>query len=141
MATKAIPGFDGQVLISNDGGSTFNKIGELRDMTLNVEDELIDATSHDSGAWRESINGLRNFSISAEELYIRTDAGQSNAFTAITAKTLLKIQFRVKDLAGEDQYEGAVRVGTFEQTAPNDDAASSSLEFTGTGALTLVAVA
>jgi len=141
MATAAILGFDAQVYVSNDGGTTYLKFAEAREMTLNVEDELIDATSHDSAAWREFINGLRNWTVDLEGLYISTDATQNNIFTAITAKTLLKVQFRVKDTSGEDQFSGDVRVSTFVPTMPNDDAAASTVNLQGTGALTKGSVA
>ncbi|RLB94227.1 MAG: hypothetical protein DRH26_01760 [Deltaproteobacteria bacterium] len=134
--TSAIPGFDGQIYISTDGGSNYSKIAEIRDMTLTVENEIIDATSHDSGGWREYIAGLKNWKLSGGNLYIAADAGQVKAFTALTGDTKVRVQFNPKDTTGLDQYWGDAYVNSQELNAPNDDAADMSYEITGTGAIT-----
>ena len=135
MATSAIPGFDGQVLISDDAGVTFNKLGELRDMTINIEAELIDATSHDSGGWREFIAGLKNWTISHEGLYIQTNVGQADARKALLNDTKIKVRFRPKDLATKIQFSGDAFMSSEEQANPNDDASTFATEIQGTGPL------
>jgi TP901-1 family phage major tail protein len=139
--TNAIPGFDGQVYISDDGGTTYNKIGELREMELSLEDELIDATSHDSGGWRENINGLNNWNITADALYIQNNVAQKDIFDALTGAVLLKVQFRPKDSVGLDQFFGDCRVSSWSQADPNDDAATAAIELQGCGDLTRGAIA
>ena len=135
MSTSAIPGFNGQVFISIDGGTNYKKLGELRDMTINIEAELIDATSHDSGGWREFIAGLKNWSISHEGLFIETNVGQADARSALLNDTALKVRFRPKDLATKVQFSGDAFMSSEEQANPNDDASTFSTEIQGTGPL------
>ena len=37
MSTQAIPGYSGRVYVSDDGGSNYVEVGELRDVELSPE--------------------------------------------------------------------------------------------------------
>lgn len=136
MATAAIPGFVGQVFISDAGSPADNKIGELREMTLTLEHEAIDATSHDSNRWREFIDGLRSWSISVEALYVDGDAGQDDILAILLGDQDAFVDFRPEgSVAGDVSLSGIIKVTSYEQSGPNDDAAAVSLEFQGSGPL------
>ncbi len=137
MPTAAIAGFVGEVFISDAGAPADNKIGELREMTLTLEHEAIDATSHDSARWREFIDGLRSWSVSAEALYVDGDAGQDDILAILLGDQNAAISFRPEgSTVGDAEFSGVVKVTSFELTGPNDDAAAVSIEAQGTGALT-----
>ena len=139
--SSAIPGFDADIFISDDGGSTFNKIGELREVTLNVEGEPIDVSSHDTAPWREFITGLKQFTASAEGLYISADVGQDAVLTALLDDVDIKIQFNPKAGTGLPRFDGDGLITSWELSGPNDDAAAVSIEIQGNGALSEVAQA
>lgn len=136
MATQAIAGYNALMYISTDGGTTYNKVGELKDVTLTVERETIDATSHDSGGWKENIAGLGSWSASAEALYVDADAGQDAVYNALVNGTLAKFRFLPKTGTGLEKFEGDGRIVSWELAGPNDDAAAVSIEIEGSGALT-----
>lgn len=134
--TQAIPGYDGQIYVSDDGGSNYIKIGEIRDMTLNVENEDFDATSHDSNGWRERIYGLRNWGLSGGNVYVYNNPGQVSLIDALIGAVNVKVKFRPKDSSSLPQYTGDAVMSTTELNAPTDDIADSSFEILGTAAIT-----
>lgn len=135
MATLALPGFNAKLAVSTDGGSIYNDIGELRDVTVTVEADEIDATSKDSAGWREFIQGLKQWGGSAEGLYLQANVGQDAVYNALVNGTLVKLRFRPKAGAGNDQFIGDAIITGYEPAGPLDDAIAVSINFRGTGAL------
>lgn len=137
MATAAVPGFLAKVAVSTDGGSVYNVVGELRDVTLTLEADEIDATSKDSAGWREFIEGLKQWSGSAEALYLEANVAQDALYNALINRTLVKLRFRPKgDQVGFKQFIGDAVITGFEPGLPTDDAIANAITFRGTGALT-----
>ncbi len=134
MATAAITGYSALVAISTDG-TTYNNIGEIRDCTLNVEGDAIDATSHDSGGWKEFIAGLKSWSVDGDALYIDVDAGQDAVYAALDGGTLLYIRFRPKTGTGKDNFAGRGIVTSWSLAGPNSDAATAKIKIQGSGSL------
>lgn len=137
MATAAVPGFNAKVAVSTDGGSVYNVIGELRDVTLTLEADEIEATSKDSAGWREFIEGLKQWGGSAEHLYLEANVPQDALYSALINRTLVKLRFRPKgDTVGFQQFIGDAVITGWEPALPTDDAVAVSITFRGTGALT-----
>ncbi|MDT7040877.1 phage tail tube protein [Candidatus Nitronereus thalassa] len=136
MATQAIAGFKGQVLLSTDGGTAYNKVAELREVTLTVEADTIDASSHAANGWKENINGLKQWSASAEALFVNDDTYLQSLFDALLNETTLKFRFVAEESAGQKKWEGDGIVTSFEFSMPQDDAVGASFEILGSGALT-----
>jgi TP901-1 family phage major tail protein len=137
MASKAIAGFAGKLLIKN--GASFTAIAEVRDATLTIEQSEIDVTSFDSGGWVENIGGLNSFSIDCEALWRSDDTtGQDAIFSALTGGTVVTVQLFPKDATSAEGYQGDVIVTSFEVGVPIDDAVTVSISLIGTGALTAV---
>lgn len=134
--SKAIAGFTGFLDISEDGGATFIRFGELRELTLTIEMDPIDVTSHDTAPWREFITGLKQFTGSAEGLYIDPDVGQDAVRSALLGSTELKARFIPKVGSGLPRFDGDILITNYEQSMPNDDADAVSIEIQGNGALT-----
>lgn len=141
MVTAAIPGFGAFVDVSIDGGTTFKRIGELRDVTLTLEMSPIDASSHDDAPDTEFIGGRRNWTASAEMLYIAADAAQDDVFSALNGNTLTKFNFFPKIGSGLEQFDGDGFFTSWELAGPNDDAAAVAIEIQGSGGLVKVAQA
>lgn len=136
MPTAAIPGFNAVLAISTDGGSVYNTIGELKDFTLTIEHNLINATSKDSAGWEEMIPGLKKWSISGGALYLNANAGQDAAYDALVNGTKIKLRMRPRVSTGWDQYVGDAYIDNWEIANPLDDAVAVNVSATGTGALT-----
>lgn len=134
--TQAFAGFNGKIYVSVDGGSNYYIIGETRDGTLTINRDPIDATSYDSDGWMENIQGLGSWEMSTESLYLYGDTGQTNIENALFGATNAFWQFLPFNLSGNKGYTGEGIVATIDIGEPVDDAVTSALTITGTGALT-----
>lgn len=136
MPTQAIAGFQGKVLISTDGGTNYIVLGEMREATLSIEAEELDATSFDSGGWSEFVSGLKSWEVESEGLYVQADAGQDALYNALVNGTKVKVRLLPKDGAGNKGFQGDAIVTSWELNPPVDDVVTVSATFRGTGALT-----
>ena len=135
MATQAIPGFDGEIYISIDGGTTYRKVGEAREITLEIASDPIDATSHDSAGWRETIAGLNSWTASCESLYIGSNQGQDDVYSALTAKTVAKWKFIPRNSSGLEKWSGDGTITRWSLSNPNEDASTIALDIQGSGSI------
>lgn len=133
--SKAIAGFKAFLDVSADGGATFERIGELREWTLTEEMEPIEVTSHDTAPDREFIPGLRQFTGSAEALYINPNVGQDIVRAALRGSQELKARFFPTVGSGAERLDGDILITNHEQSKPNDDAAAVAIEIQGNGPL------
>lgn len=135
MATQALPGYNAKLAVSTDGGSTYTDVGELRDVTLTLEADEIDATSKDSNGWREFIQGLKKWGGTAAGIYLQANVGQDALYNALVNGTTVMLRFRPKSGVGNDQFIGTAVVTHYEPAGPLDNAIAVNITFRGTGAL------
>lgn len=115
-----------------------NPLALVTDATLNIEQDLPDATSKDSSGWAAHINGLRSYSVDVDGLasFVAT-TGNSNILANLIANRS-QVPFRFATAtAGQLQFTGTVSLGSLSITAPNEDTATLSGSMTGTGALVI----
>lgn len=137
--TAALPGFVAKLFIADSGLTTpFNAVAEARELTLDIEHEVIDATSHDSLEFREFIRGLRSWTITAGVLHLTGDtAGQTKIRAAVLNGVTLEVELREEgNVTGDPLWSGTVRVSATSLTFPNDDAMTGDITLQGTGVLT-----
>lgn len=135
MATQAFAGFNGKVYISSDGGSTYNAIGEVRDTTLSISQDEIEATSFDSAGWMEYLPGMKEWEAETEALYLYANVGQDALYNALVNGSTIKLRLLPKAGTGNKGYEGNAFVTKFEVKNATDDAVVLSASFRGTGPL------
>ena len=113
--------------------------------TINVNHSVRDITNKESSGWKEVLEGLRDFSVSLDGAYAWTDASGSaltngaddilNSY--IITRASLVIRFgNTAGATGDTYYQGTVYLDSFSVSAPTEDTATYTLNFTGTGALT-----
>tara|TARA_R110000824_G_scaffold80166_4_gene201818 strand:- start:407 stop:838 length:432 start_codon:yes stop_codon:yes gene_type:complete len=113
--------------------------------TLNVNHSVRDITNKESSGYKEVLEGLRDWSISLDGAYAWTDA-QGTALTNgaddilnsyILTRAAVTIRFgNTAGTTGDTYYEGSAWLDSFSVTAPTEDTATYTLNFTGTAALT-----
>jgi predicted secreted protein len=135
MPTAAIPGYNAVLLVSDDAGANYFAIAELKNVELTITADIIDATSHASGGWKDGIQGLKSWSCTAEALAIFADTAQTKVHDALVNGTRMKAKFQPKALTGLPQWLGDVFVKTFKVAGPNADAVAENLELEGVGSL------
>ena len=117
MVTAAIPGLNGSVDI---GGA----ISEARNIGLSIDCDSYDATSYDSGGWKESIAGLKGGSGTFEMLVTPTLAVGVHAAATFA-------------VAGGESFAGRIIIQTITPAAPVDDVANYGYTFIFSGAITI----
>lgn len=117
--------------------------------SISINHNLRDASNKSSGGWSESLEGQRDWEISAEGLLAFLDAsGTAGGGSAITGKTVdemftsyiatrstLSIVFETTE-SGDYKYSGTAYLTSVSMEAPMEDTSTWSMSFKGTGVLT-----
>ncbi len=113
--------------------------------SININHSLREITSKDSGAWKEQMEGLRDWSIDLEGMYAWTAPVTGAAITNaddlfasyINTRTSFTITWGSTDAeAGDTKYEGTAYLGSVSMTGATEDSATYSASFSGSGAIT-----
>ncbi|OYD08958.1 phage tail tube protein [Paludifilum halophilum] len=135
MATQAIPGFQGRLYVSSDGGTTYDEIAEMREATLTISQEELEASSFASNGWMEYIPGLKEWELEAEGIYVTADAGQDDLYNALVEGGTVLVRLFPKDGSGETGYEGKAFVTSWEVNNAVDDVVALSATLRGSAEL------
>jgi hypothetical protein len=136
VPTQAIPGYSGRAYLSDDGGSNYVEVGELRDVELTIQTEMMDATSHASAGSKEVIPGIQSWTATAGALYVSSDSAQDKIDAAVTGKTKLKFRFDPEGTAvTKERFAGDGYISNWKLGNPNNDLAARNIDIVGTGAL------
>ena len=106
--------------------------------TLNVNAEMIDATTKSSAGWKDILPGLRDWSIDCEGMvaYDATE-GWSESFADLGNRTQVTLRFST-EVSGDTYWTGTAYVTSMSQSAPLEDVVTYSMSFAGDGELTEV---
>jgi len=113
------------------------KITYSQGASLSIEHSVRDITTKDSGGWSESLEGLRSWSISANGL-MAFDAteGTDELDDLALDRTSVTIMFST-EVTGDTRYTGSAYMTSISLDSPGqEETATFSCEFVGTGALT-----
>lgn len=112
-----------------------NPIAMLTDTTLNIAQDLPDASNKDSGGWAEHINGQRSWDISLDG---HADMGdQKNVETLydlIANRSQVTVEVKTS-VTGDVTFTGTASLADMSLGAPNEDVATVGGSLTGTAAL------
>jgi len=114
--------------------------------TLNVNHSPRSTSNKEDGGWESAMEGYRNWDVSCDAMYAWLDpAGSaisnetlSEIFTGyITTRASFTLTFGVTTSAtGDTKYTGTAWLTSASLSAPNEDTATFSVSFQGTGELT-----
>lgn len=113
--------------------SSTKQIGGLNTFNLNINNATLDVTSF-GNAWKEYIDGVKDFSGSASGYLDYSDAMQKEIVDNILSsnKTDLTLDFKItKDLT----LTGSVKISSLSTTVAVTDKVGISFNFVGNGAL------
>lgn len=143
MPSAALAGRFGSIRLSTASTATTSQtqIAELQNYTLTVEHALIPVTSHDSSGWEDNISGIRNWSGTAEVIYLSTGAGQAIARTSFTTASPNFVNFTFKQSTSNTskKWQGSGLITGFDISHATDDAVLGTISFRGRAALTRTA--
>ena len=128
-----------------DSGTTV-LVAYAQNGSPNLNLSLREITNKESSGWKESLEGLRDWSIDLDGAYAWTDASGSvltngaddlALSSMITNRVALTIKFgSVAGATGDTYYTGSVFLTSFSVSAGTEDTSTYSMSFEGTGALT-----
>ena len=113
--------------------------------SLNINHSPRSTSNKDDGGWETSMEGYRNWDVSCDALYAWLDPDGnpitndtlSDMFTAyITTRAKFELTFGVTTTTtGDTKYVGDAWLTSASLSAPNEDTATFSVSFQGTGSL------
>jgi len=130
--------FNGQLVILNLNGTP---IAHSLESSLSISQNLIDATTKDSGNWAEHIKGMRTASLSISGLMDYSSSFGVDEFADMIVSAQSANFVFATSTSGDTKYTGTVDLSDLEQTTANDDVASWSGTLQVTGELTKTTVA
>lgn len=111
-------------------------VGKSTSATLNVNSNLLDASTKESAGWLEQCVGQKSWDVSSEALVdFSLTYGVSEMYTAFVAGTELTLVFG-EGTGAVAKFEGTAIISSISINAANEELATVSVSFSGTGALT-----
>lgn len=118
----------------------WNLIGGLRDTSLEISADSIDASSKDNGGWGESLPGPRSWTASPSIVVKNTNEGDGIIENWMLDEELQAqkpaLRFAFVNTADKSFYDGWGVVTSYSIEAPHDDVVTKSIEITGSGPIT-----
>jgi predicted secreted protein len=118
------------------------KMAHCSGWDIDVKADDIDASDHDSVGWKDSLDGLREWTGTIDAMYFTNDATQLALIDAALAGGIdINGDFRPLDASTEVKYTGKFRILDFKTAAKGSTAQAVNLSFKGRGPLTRAAIA
>lgn len=124
-----MPGLVGFNAVLKSGATT---IGKAKDVELDATATEVETTTRMSGGWKEFVAGLKEFSITIDQLFVISDVGLILLRDAFLNST--EIAFSMED-ENEDGFSGNAIVTNLKFAQPLDGAIMLPVTLKGTGAL------
>ena len=133
---------NGTLILVNDNGTAF---AATTSATLNIEMDLPDSSTKDSGGWAEHILGQKSWSVDLDGIadFELTTGTVDVLVDYLINRTQASIEFEPQAGAFSSKgvsYTGTASLSSVSLVAANEDTATLTGSFTGDGALTRVAV-
>jgi len=119
----------------DDTGGTPAVAAGARSGTLTINDEEIDITDKDGSGWKESLVGIKSWSVSSSGVMV--DKASNTPLDVVEDAAIggTMVDVEITDAAGK-KFEGTGTVTSFEHNADVEDAELYTINISGTGALT-----
>jgi predicted secreted protein len=117
-------------------------VANLMANEVTIGSTIIDVSSKSSAGWEENIAGRKNWSMTCESVTeFDTSVGTSEeSMQDIIADQIAGTAWSVvmgTGTVGDPKLSGSARIANFTWTNPDNEKSTFSVDFTGTGALTL----
>jgi len=119
----------GYAMVLSVGASV---LAVARDVTVNRSATAIDATTRGGNGWREKCQGLKEWGLSTDAVWIPDDAAYTLVRDAFNNGTVLAVE--ITDTDG-NKDTGSAFVTDLSRPEPLDDVVSVNIEMVGNGAL------
>ena len=134
MAVATAGAINGTALLLTVGTTV---IAHTTDFTLSVDGAVIDTTTRNSAGWKESLQGMRSWSITANGLVAYDDVA---GFLALLQGPINRLMYAAKlttGLVGDPIFSGNVHITKVTSNAKMEAAVTFTATLEGSGPLTL----
>ncbi len=90
-----------------DDSGTWNEIGNVRDLTINMEMGVADVTTRGGNGWRQNVATLRDGTVTFQMVYDTADADFTALQTAFLATTAAAREIKVAAMDGDIATSGS----------------------------------
>ena len=109
--------------------------------SISISEDARDTTVKQSGGWRTLLEGLRSFSISADNLFAEDAAnGESEMWTLFNTREpiyfMLSSQVDGTEVVGDTRFVGQGRIASLERSGGVEDNVTFTISIEGSGPLT-----
>lgn len=132
MAQKYIRGLE-IIIQAQTGVDEFKDLAGQRGCTLNRSGEVIDVSNKVTSGWKESLTGLKEWSIDADGIMVEGDEALDVLEQAFLDSKPVHIKMGRRDKSWG--YEGEAIITDFPIEAPYDDAVTYSMTLQGASGL------
>lgn len=134
VAQEGIAGKDILLCVFDATGATLLAIAGQQSLTINREKETIELNSKTAAGWKQSLHGLKSWSIDNDGLYVKSDNSHKALEKAFDEDSFLCL--KVVDVKEKKALFGGLAILTeYPIEAPYDDGVTYSCSFAGTGPL------
>ena len=117
--------------------------------SITINHNLRDTSTKESGGWKDQLEGQRDWEVSCDGMvaFLTSPSGGAvsgktvdEMFTSyIATRTTLTVSFESSE-TGDYKWSGSSFLTSISMDAPNEESATYSMSFSGTGALTQASV-
>lgn len=133
-AAAYVAGKDILLCIWDEDGTNLLAIAGQQSLTINRSAEAIEVNSKDTGGWKSSVAGLKEWSIDTEGLYAASADTHKQLGEAFESGDPVCVVIK-NNKTSQNMFGGMAYVTDYSLEAPYDDAMSYSISLSGAGPL------
>lgn len=134
-AAKAVAGKDILLAIFDSTGENLLAIAGQQGLTINRSADSIEVSSKDTvGGWKSKIQGMKEWSIDNDGLYVADDASHKTLSKAFNDSELVCLKV-INQKEKKGLFGGLAIISDYSLEAPYDDAMTYSISLEGNGGL------
>lgn len=115
-------------------------VAHAQTCSISISEDARDTTVKQSGGWRTLLEGLRSFSVSADNLFAEDAAnGETEMYNLLNTRAkvffMLSSQVAGVEVEGDTRYVGEGRIASIERSGGVEDNVSLTISIEGSGPL------
>lgn len=133
MPDLRIPGRLAKLDVSPDNGATFENFGGIVDITMNLNVDELETTTHDDGGARTYLPNFHDVTYDVSARWQDGDPGQEIVMVAVFAKTVFSHRFFMEIASGRKRFDGSTFATSYSPSGPLDDTGQIDVSLRASG--------
>lgn len=133
MPGMCIPGRLAKLRVSDDAGATFENFGGIVDVSMQINVDELECTSHDDNGSRTYLPNHDDATMDVSGRWLDGDPGQEIVLVNVFAKTVYPFEFTMESAPGRKLFTGNSFATSTSPSGPLDDTGALDLSFRVSG--------